>query len=93
MLPPPAHTSSELTATPESPVELETEGVVTCIKRHNQADIGVEDDIKARRDHIAQLGHIVRGPRHDVAHALAIVKGLAFAQAELRWSLATSPQL
>jgi hypothetical protein len=68
-----------LTTTPESPVELETEGVVTCIKRHNQADIGVEDDIKARRDH--------------VAHALAIVKDLAFAQAELRWSLATSPQL
>ena len=40
----------------------------------------IEQDVDARHDHVAELAGVVGGARHDVAHALAVVEGLALAQ-------------
>ena len=40
----------------------------------------VGDQRHARVDHGVELAHVVGGPRHDVADALAVVEGLALAQ-------------
>ena len=49
-------------------------------QRRNDADHRLDDQRDARVHHRIELAHIVGRPGHDVAHPLAVVEGLAFAQ-------------
>lgn len=49
-------------------------------KRDGKRGERVEYGIEAGNDHVTDLVHVVGGACHDIAHLLAVVEGLAFAE-------------